>query len=197
MLAGHDDLRTFALEHSQASLACDLQGEAIQIQVRRCQDQSDYFLSPHADCPKTICAILIYLWTGNRGTSLYRLKGYSATPPVPESGWLERVNNFNGQSEYQCENQDVITRLKPDCFASFEHVRTIRPVLGSFLFLPNSRFRKALPDLPPSYHGVASGQAEGERPEARDLILIDVKLANPSPARLRSMLKTRLRRLIH
>jgi hypothetical protein len=115
---------------------------------------------------------------------------------VPEPGWLERVNNFNGHQEYQCGNLDVITMLKPDCFASFEHVQTIRPVFGSFLFLPNSRFRKALPDLPPSHHGVASCQTKGEPPEARDLILIDVKVANPAPTRLRSTLKTRLQRLL-
>ncbi len=195
VLASHDDVRAFALEQSQSALACDLRSEAIQIQARRCLDQSDYFLSPHADCPKTICVFLIYLWTGNRGTSLYRLEGHSQTAPVSEPGWRERLNNFNGHPEMQRDNLDVITMLKPDCFASFEHVRTISPVFGSFLFIPNSRCRMALPDLPPSYHGVASSRAANEPREARDVILIDVKLANPAPTRLRSTLKTRLRRL--
>jgi hypothetical protein len=195
-LAEHDSLRAFALEHSQAALACDLKGEDIQIQARRCLDESDYFLSPHADCPKTICVFLIYLWTGARGTSLYTLNGYSQVPPAPEPGMRERVNNFNGNKEYQRRNRNVITMLKPDCFASFEHVHTISPMFGSFLFIPNTRFRKAMPDLPTSYHGVASSQTEGETHEARDLILIDVKLAHPAPARLRSTLKARLRRLV-
>lgn len=195
VLASHDDVRAFALEQSQSALACDLRSEAIQIQARRCLDQSDYFLSPHADCPKTICVFLIYLWTGTRGTSLYRLEGHSETAPVPGPGWRERVNNFNGHPEVQRDNLDVITMLKPDCFASFEHVQTICPVFGSFLFIPNSRCRKALPDLPPSYHGVASSRAANEPREARDVILIDVKLANPAPTRLRSTLKTRLQRL--
>lgn len=196
LLAGHDDLRAFALEHSQSALGCDLQAEAITIQGRRCLDQSDYFLSPHADCPKTICAFLIYLWTGTRGTSLYALNGYSQIPPAPEPGLRERVNNFNGQPEWQRANLDVISMLKPDCFASFQHVQTIPPVFGSFLFIPNTRFRNALPDLPPSYHGVAASLAEAEPPEARDLLLIDVKLANPVPTPQRPGLKARLRRLL-
>jgi hypothetical protein len=195
-LAHDAELRAFALEHSQQALGCDLRGEEIQVNARRCLDHSEYSLSPHMDCPKTICAILVYLWTGRRGTSLYRLTGHTEMGPAAEPGLQERVNNFSGKKEYQRDNLDVITTIKPGCFAYFEHVTTIRPVFGSFVFIPNTRFRQALPDLPSSYHGVASTVAEGELDEPRDLILIDVKLANPAPPPLRSAIKTRLRQLL-
>jgi len=194
-LAHHAELKAFAMEHSEQALGCDLQGEEIQVHARRCLDHSEYSLSPHMDCPKTICAILVYLWTGRRGTSLYRLTGHSDQGPAVEPGLQERVNNFNGNKEYQRDNLDVITTVKPGCFAYFEHVTTIQPAFGSFVFIPNTRFRKAIPDLPSSYHGVASRVVEGELDEARDLILIDVKLANPAPPPLRTALKARFRQL--
>jgi hypothetical protein len=195
-LARHAELKAFAIEHSQQALGCELQGEDLQVNARRCLDQSDYSLSPHMDCPKTICAILVYLWTGQRGTSFYRLTGHAEAGPAEEPGLQERVNNFNGNKEYQRDNFDVITTIKPGCFAYFEHVTTIRPAFGSFLFIPNTRFRKAIPDLPSSYHGVASRVGEGALDEARDLILIDVKLSNPAAPPLRSAIKARFRQLL-
>jgi hypothetical protein len=190
-LAQHPALKAFAIEHSQQALGCNLQGENVQINARRCIDHSDYSLSPHADCPKTICAILVYLWNGNCGTSLYRLNGHAETGPSREMGWQERLNNFNGNKEYQGENLDVVTMVKPGCFAYFQHIKIIRPAVASFLLIPNTRFRGALPDLPQSYHGVASATSALRPAESRNLILIDVKLPNPPPPSLRSLLKAR------
>jgi hypothetical protein len=192
-LASHPAVRAFAVEHSQQALGCDLTGRSLAINVRRCVDDSDYFLSPHSDCPKTICAILIYLWHGERGTSLYRLTHHNELAPVPEPGLQKRVNNFHGHAEYQRANLDVITMLMPDCFAYYEHVKLIRPRPGSFLFIPNTRFRGALPDLPQSHHGVASQPSDLAAPERRELLLIDVKLSDETPPSLRSRLKERLR----
>lgn len=192
-LANNAELRALAIEQSQLALGCDLPGKDINFNTRRCIDQSDYALSPHADCPKTICAILVYLWNGQRGTSLYRLRGHQDRMPAPEAGLQERVNNFNHQPEYQRSNLDVITTIKPGCFAYFQHVKTIRPAFASFLLIPNTRFRDALPDLPQSHHGVASTVGDLMPHEARNLILIDVKLASPPSPTLRSLLKSRLR----
>jgi hypothetical protein len=192
-LASNTALKTFAIEQSQLALGCDLRGKEVKVNARRCIDHADYALSPHADCPKTICAILIYLWNGQRGTSLYHLRGHQDRGPAPEAGLQERVNNFNHLPEYQRSNLDVITTIKPDCFAYFQHVKTIHPAFASFLLIPNTRFRDALPDLPQSHHGVASTVADLKPAEARDLILIDLKLASPPSPTLRSLLRSRLR----
>jgi hypothetical protein len=193
-LAAHPAIRALAIEHSQRALGCDLTGQPIQINVRHCVDESDYFLSPHEDCPKTICAILIYLWNGERGTSLYRLTHHMELPPAPEPGLRERVNNFHHHPEFQRGNLDVITLLYPNCYATYEHVKLIRPRLGSFLLIPNTRFRGALPDLPRSHHGVASCPMDQDAPERRHLLLMDLKLADGTPPSLRSCLKARLSR---
>lgn len=193
-LAHHPELRALVIAHCQQALGCDLTGTELRFHARRCVDEADYALSPHADCPKTICAMLIYLWQGQRGTSLYRLSGYSDSPPAQEPGLLERVNNFSGQPDYQRGNLDVISQLKPGCFAYFDHVKTIRPEVGVFLLIPNSRYRGALLDLPPSHHGVRARASALEPKERRDLVLIDVKLPNPPQPTLRSLLKARLSR---
>ncbi len=193
-LAAHPALRTFVINYAQQALGCDLTGQAITIHVRRCLDESSYFLSPHEDCPKTISALLVYLWHGERGTSLYRLSQHHDQPPAPEPGLRERVNNFHGHAEYQRANLDVITQLTPECFATYEHVKLIRPRLGSFLFIPNTRFRGALPDLPRSHHGVASQASDLDTPERRHLLLIDVKQSDAARPSLRSRLKARLLR---
>jgi hypothetical protein len=189
------ELRAFAIEHSQLALGCHLEGEEIQVNVRRCIDQSDYYLSPHADCPKTICAFLIYLWNGLRGTSLYRLSGYYDCPPDPEPGLRKRVNNFSGLMEYQRNNLDTITMIKPGCFAYFEHIQTIHPSFGSFLLIPNTRFSGAIPYLPQSFHGVSSRLSDDQVNERRDLILIDVKLARQPQLGVRSALQAQFHQL--
>jgi hypothetical protein len=194
-LADHPQLKALVTDHCQQALGCDVKAENLCFHARRCEDEGDYFLSPHADCPKTICALLIYLWAGQRGTSLYRLSGHRDSPPETEDGLRERVNNFTHREEYQRGNLDVITQIKPDCYACFEHVKTIRPDVGVFLLIPNTRFQGARLDLPRSYHGVGGPTGTDEASERRELILIDVKLPPPPPPTLRSLLRARLSRL--
>jgi len=191
-LADHPQLKALVMDHCEQALGCEIKDERLCFHARRCVDEGDYFLSPHADCPKTICALLIYLWAGHRGTSLYRLSGHKDSPPAAEYGLQERVNNFTLHEEYHRVNLDVITKIKPDCYACFEHVKTISPEVGLFLLIPNTRFQAAPLDLPPSYHGVGAPLASDGARERRDLVLIDVKLPPSPQPTLRSLLKARL-----
>ncbi|MCP9916692.1 hypothetical protein [Cyanobium sp. ATX 6F1] len=191
-LEDNSELKAFMLENSQNALGCNLDEANVTTNARKCVDESSYYLSPHADCPKTICALIIYLWHGKRGTSLYRLSHHSCMPPSTEHGLQERENNFTGRKEFQQASLDVITTVKPECYANFKHVTTIYPDFCSFLFIPNTRFRHAIQDLPTSYHGVSSKLQDTELDEQRQLILIDMKICEKPKIGLRSRAKSQL-----
>jgi hypothetical protein len=82
--------------------------------------------------------------------------------------------------------------LRPECFAYFKHVKIIRPANGLFLFIPNTRFQNAIPDLPPSYHGVSSKDLNIDLDEQRQLLLIDVKMSVKPQTSLRALMASRI-----